>query len=116
EVKLDQLAADAEPFGVLAGQRRQLREQLPGPPPVGHRVLDLRRHGRVAVIGLDIELFGDRDLDVTRHLRADVLGQAGLSFPSHPDLDDSRTLRSKTVTLSPGPTQASAFPASADSP
>src|SRR3984957_9638985 len=62
-------------------------------------------------------------LNGARHSGVDLLGHPGIDFPGHPDLDflghpdldSSRVLRSMTVSLLPGPAQASTLPASAAS-
>src|SRR5262249_57373646 len=101
--------------GVAGRERAQLLEQVPGPPAVRHGVLELRRGRQAGVGALRVEVVRDAEADFLRHLRADLSGQPGLGLASHPAPADSRTFRSKTVTLSSGPTHASALPASADS-
>src|SRR5262249_9691689 len=107
--------ADPEPFGIAGRQRAQLLEQVPGPPPVRHGVLELGRGRQAGAGALRVEVVRDAEADSLRHLRADLSGHPGLGLASHPAPADSRTFRSRTVTLSPGPAHASALPASADS-
>src|SRR5262249_46020671 len=115
QVQLDKLAADPEPVGVAGRQCAELLEQVPGPAPVRHGVLELGRRRQADVGALRVEVVRDAEADFLRHLCDDRSGQPDLGLASHPAPADSRTFRSRTVTLSPGPTHASALPASADS-